>query len=94
MKKNNRLSFYDEIRKNRINSGILVTVVFAVLLLLVYFIGLIIGGDYFWIILIFGTIISIIYVVVGYHKSSSIALLSVGAKEAKSSEYRRYHKLV
>lgn len=89
-----RLSFYEEIRKNKINSVILIGVVLAVLLALVYTIGFIMGGDYFWIILFFGTIISILYVVVGYNKSAQIAIASVNAKPANQSQFRQYHNLI
>ena len=89
-----RLSFYDEIRKNKRNSIVLVGIVLLVLLALVYTIGLIVGGDYFFMILFFGTIISIIYVVVGYKKSAEIAIASVKGKKASISEYKQYHDLV
>lgn len=91
-----RLSFYDEISKNKRNSYLLISVVFFVLIALSYVIALAIGGEYFWIILIFGMTISIVYVFVGYYKSAEIAVASVGAKLAKrdSLELRRYHHLV
>ena len=89
-----RLSFYDEIRKNKRNSYVLVGVVLLVLLALVYTISLIAGQDYFWTILILGTMISIIYVVVGYSKSAEIAIASVHAKKALESEFKQYHNLV
>jgi len=71
-----------------------VTFVFVILLALVYTIGFVVGGDYFFLILIFGTIISIAYVVGGYYKSASLAIASVKAKEAKGPEYRQYHNIV
>ena len=52
------------------------------------------GGDYFFFILIFGTIIAIAYVVGGYYKSADLAIASVSAKKAKGQEYRQYHNIV
>jgi len=90
----NRLSFYDEIRKNKISSFFLIGIVLLVLLALVYIIALIVGTAYFFAILILGTIISILYVVVGYYKSADLALASVNAKPANEIQYRQYHNLV
>jgi heat shock protein HtpX len=89
-----RLSFYEEIRKNKISSYFLIGIVLVVLLALVYVIALIVGEGYFFTILIFGTIISIIYVTVGFYKSADIAVKSVGAKLASETQYRQYHNLV
>jgi heat shock protein HtpX len=89
-----RLSFHDEIRKNKRSSYLLIGIVLAVLLALVYTISFIIGGDYFFIILIVGTIISILYVVGGYYKSADLAIASVNAKKANQQEYRQYHNIV
>ncbi|MCH7850336.1 MAG: M48 family metallopeptidase [Nanoarchaeota archaeon] len=89
-----RLSFHDEIRKNKIQSFFLIGIVLAVLLALVYSIGFVFGGDLFFIILIFGTIISIIYVTVGFYKSADLAIASVKAKKATGPEFRQYNNTV
>lgn len=89
-----RLSFHNEIWKNKRNSYFLVGAVLLVLLVLVYTIGLAVGGDYLFFILIFGTIFSIVYVLVGYYKSAEIAIASVGAKKASKEKFRTYHNLV
>lgn len=89
-----RLSFHDEIRKNKINSFFLIGIVFIVLIILSYTIAFSIGGDYFFFIIIFGIIFSLVYVVGGYYKSDKIAIASVGAKPAKGSEYRQYNDIV
>ncbi|MFA5060723.1 MAG: M48 family metallopeptidase [Candidatus Pacearchaeota archaeon] len=89
-----RLSFYDEIKKNKRHSNLLVGVVMLVLLLLVYVIAMVVGTDYFFFILIAGTIISVLYVVCGYYKSAQLALVSVNAKPASETQYRQYHHLV
>lgn len=91
-----RLNFHEQIRKNKIQSFFLIFIVLLVLIGLVYAIGLAIGTTDIFIISIFAIIISLIYVLVSYYKSSSIALASVGAKEAKGDgpHYRMYHSLV
>ena len=89
-----RLSFYKEISRNKRNSFLLITIVLLVLLSLVYSISAVVSQEYTFIILIFGTIISILYVVVSYYKSADIAIASVGAKPASSSQYKRYNDLV
>ncbi len=89
-----RLSFHEEIRKNKINSVFLITIVLIVLLSLIYTVGFVLGGDYLFFIIIFGTIFSLVYVVGGYYKSADLAIASVGAKKATTSEYRQYNNIV
>lgn len=89
-----RISFYEEIARNKRQSYLLVSVVFFVLLTLVYVIAMIVGGDYFFLILFFGTIISIIYVVGGYYNSDKLALASVNAKVADGREFKQFHDIV
>ncbi|MDP2946738.1 MAG: M48 family metalloprotease, partial [Nanoarchaeota archaeon] len=89
-----RLSFYDEIRKNKISSALLIGIVLLVLLALVYVIALIVNPASLTVILIFGTIISILYVLIGYYKSADLAIASVNAKPASEINYRQYHHLV
>ena len=94
MEQQARLSFHEEIRKNKISSFFLIGIVLIVLLALVYSIGFIMGGDFFFIILIFGTIISIIYVTAGYYKSADLAIAASNAKKATGPEYRQYNDIV
>ncbi len=89
----NRISFHDQIARNKRASIILILSVFLVLVGLVYAIGLAIGGDIFFI-SIFATIFGVTYVLITYHQSSKIALWSVNAKLASPSEYSQYHHLV
>jgi len=88
-----RISFHDQISRNKIKSVLLILIIFAVLILLSYVIGLI-YTDYFFTILIFGIIISISYVLISYYNSDKIALASVNAKPAEYSEYRQLHHIV
>ena len=89
-----RLSFHSEIAKNKRSSYLLVGIVLVVLLALVYSIGFVLGGDYLWFIIIFGTIIAIAYVVGGYYKSADLAIAASNAKKASGPEYRQYHNIV
>lgn len=89
-----RLSFRSEIAKNKRSSYLLIGAVLVVLLALVYTIGFVMGEAYFFMILIFGTIISIVYVTAGYYKSADLAIASVNAKLAKGEQYRQYHNIV
>jgi len=89
-----RLSFHKEIAKNKRSSYLLIGTVLIVLLALVYSIGFVMGPDYFFIILIAGTIISIIYVTAGYYKSADLAIAASNAKKASGPEYRQYHNIV
>jgi len=89
-----RLSFHSEIAKNKRSSYLLIGIVLVVLLALVYAISFAMGPDYFFIILIAGTIISIIYVTAGYYKSADLAVAASNAKLANDPKYRQYHNLV
>ena len=89
-----RLSFHSEIAKNKRSSYLLIGAVLVVLLALVYAISFAMGPDYFFIILIAGTIISIIYVTTGYYKSADLAIAASNAKLANDPKYRQYHNLV
>ena len=89
-----RLSFYEEIRKNKIYSVLLIIIVFAILIVLGYVIALVIGGDYFFLILILAVIISISYILISYYNSDKIALASVNAKIAEPVKYKQYYNSV
>jgi len=89
-----RLSFHEEIKRNKIYSGVLVIVVLCVLILLGYVIGLVMGPDWFLIIMVLAIIISISYTLVGYYKSDKIALKSVNAKLASREKHSQYYHLV
>jgi len=89
-----RLSFYDEIRKNKIYSVLLMGIVFVILILIGYAISFAFSPDYFFSILVLSIIISILYIWIGYYNSASIALASVGAKQANSSEHKMFYDLV
>jgi len=93
MKPQKRISFHDQISRNKRNSVFLIIIILIVFIALAYVIAQI-YHDYFFIILIIGIIITITYTLVGYYKSDKIALASVKAKLASQSEYRELHHLV
>ena len=88
-----RISFHEQIVKNKRNSFFLVMGVILVFILLAYIIGSI-YEQYFYFILILGIIISISYSLFGYYNSDKIALASANAKEASYSSYRQLHHIV
>ena len=84
-----RVSFYDQISRNKRNSVILMILVLAVLMVLGYVIGIVLGPEYFTIVMILSIIISIIYIWAGYYYSDKIALASVNAKPADKIQHRQ-----
>jgi heat shock protein HtpX len=90
----NRISFHDQISRNKLKSFFLILIIFIVFVGLGIIIGMVMGPDYFLMIMILAIIISIIYLITGYYKSDKIALASVNAKPARQSEYPQYHHSV
>jgi heat shock protein HtpX len=76
------IDFRDQIARNKTKSVFLVIVVFIVLVVIGFVISLAFPKGDIFIILIFATLISIIYVWITYAMSDKIALASVGAQEA------------
>lgn len=89
-----RLTFYEEIRKNKIKSFFLIVIIFVVLLLLGTLIAYASGPDYFLFIIILSIIISLLYVWTSYFYADKIALASVGAREASKTEHRELYDVV
>ncbi len=89
-----RLSFRDEIKKNIISTYLLIVIILIVFLALTYSIAYTIGKDYFFIILIFGIIFSISYILIGFYNSDKLAIAAVSARLAKHQHYPQYHNIV
>ena len=89
-----RLSFHEEIAKNKRNSIFLIMGILIVFISLTYSIAYIMGGPYFFIILIFGIIFSMVYVITGFYNSDKLAIAASGARLAPQEQYRQYHNLV
>jgi len=89
-----RISFHDQISKNKFKSVLLIGIVFLVLVALGYVIGIVMGPDYFMIIMIFAVIISLAYILISYYNSDKIALASVNAKPASGAKYPQFNHVV
>ncbi len=83
-----RLSFHEEIQKNKLKSILLIIIIFIFFVLLGYVISLVLDPSYFFIIMIFATIFSLSYILISYYNSDKIALASVNAKPASKTEHR------
>ncbi len=87
-----KISFHDQIARNKRNSFFLVIIVFIVLIVLGYAISFAFSPDYFFFIMILATIISLVYVMITFYNSDKIALASVKAKKADPVLHRElYH---
>lgn len=83
-----RISFYDQIRNNKIKSFVLVVAIFIFFLVLGSVISLVLDPSMFFFIMVLSIIISVIYVLVSYYNSDKIALASVKAHPASRIEHR------
>ena len=77
-----RISFHQEISRNKFKSVLLIISIFLVFLLLGFVISMVYDPSIMFIIMIFSIIISMIYILISYYNSDKIALSSVGAKPA------------
>jgi len=94
MEKYSRVDFRDQISRNKTKSFLLMFVVFAVLVALIYAIGMAWGEVDIFTILIFAIIISTSYTMISFYNSDKIAIFSVGAREAKRENSKSYYDLV
>jgi len=88
------IDFRDQITRNKRKSYLLIFVIFLIFIGLAFVITLATDPAYFFIIMIFGIIFSLSYLLITYHNSSKISIASVGAKKATKSNYADYHRLV
>lgn len=94
MEKELRISFHDQIARNKRKSFFLIISIFLAFLLLAYVISQIYDPGAFFLIMVLAIIVSITYILVSYYNSDKIALASVKAKPADSSRYRQYYHSV
>ena len=87
------IDFRDQITRNKRNSIFLLIIVFFVLIGLGFIIGKIIHA-YFFIFMAIFSLFSIFYIWLTYYFSASIALWSVGAKEAPKDQYKQLYNIV
>jgi len=89
-----RISFHDQIKRNKIKSVLLIFIIFVVFVVLGYVISYGFTPEYFFSIMIISIIISIGYILISYYKSDKIALASVRAKPASRTEHRQFYHSV
>ncbi len=94
MEKELRISFYDQIARNKRKSFFLIISIFLAFLLLAYVISQIYDPGAFFLIMVLAIIVSITYILVSYYNSDKIALASVKAKPADLNRYRQYYHSV
>lgn len=85
-----RISFRDEIKRNKIKSVILISIIFVFFILLGYIISLVLNPSYFFIIMIVSIIFSLSYVLISYYNSDKIAIASVRAKPAERTKHTKF----
>jgi len=86
------ISFHEQIASNKRKSVFLIVLIIIAIAALGFVIGNIYGDPFLF--LIFASIISIIYVVIGYSFSQNIALASVNALPADRRKYPQYYNSV
>ena len=77
-----RLSFEDQIARNKIKSAVLLVVILALFILIGYLIALVLDPSLFFVVMILSIIISLLYTWFGYYYADKLALASVNAKPA------------
>ncbi len=83
-----RLSFHDQIQRNKLKSILLMAIIFIFFIALGYLISFAVNPSYFFFIMILAVIFSLSYTIIGYYNSDKIALTSVNAKPASREEHR------
>ncbi|MDP4039203.1 MAG: M48 family metallopeptidase [Candidatus Pacearchaeota archaeon] len=86
-----KISFQDEIQKNKIKSFFLIIIIFVFFIILGYIISAILDPSYFFVIMIVAIIFSLSYILISYYNSDKIALASVKAKPASQTTHREFY---
>ena len=94
MPQESRISFHDQISRNKWKSFFLILIIFLVFLALGYVISLATDPGLFFVIMIASIIISLIYILISYYNSDKIALASVSAKPADRRQYPQFYNSV
>lgn len=92
--KTKKLSFYDQIARNKFKSVLLMIIVFVVIVAIGYLISLAFSPSYFFIIMAIASCIAILYVLLTYNNCEKIALKGVNAVEADPQKYSMLHNVV
>lgn len=86
-----KISFQDQIQRNKIKSFLLIVIIFIFFIVLGYIISMILDPSYFFIIMIFSVIFSLSYILISYYNSDKIALASVHARPASRTEHSGFY---
>ena len=89
-----RISFHEQIQRNKLKSIALMALAFLILIALGYVISMFLNPGFFFIIMSFSIILSLGYIVFSYYNSDKLAIASVSAEEVKKAQYPRFHNLV
>jgi len=89
-----KISFYDQIRNNKLKSWLLLIIIVVVIIGLMFVISQVYDPTMVFTFLILGIIISLIYVFIGYYFSDKIALFTVNAHEATDKKYNHLNNMV
>jgi heat shock protein HtpX len=83
-----RLSFEDQIARNKLKSTVLLALIILIFIGVGYLIAQILDPSLFFVVMIISIIVSLLYTWFGYYYSDKIALASVGAKPASPTLHR------
>mgnify|MGYP001610768430 FL=1 len=89
-----RISFHDQISRNKWKSFFLMFIIFSVIVLFGYIISFAFEPGFFFVIMSISIIFSLSYIWFSYYNSGNIAIRSVGAKEASRSSHKQFYDLV
>ena len=89
-----RISFHDQISRNKWKSFFLMLIIFSVIVLFGYVISFAFEPGFFFIIMSFSIFISLLYIWISYYNSGKIAIASVGAKEASRNQHKQFYDLI
>ena len=89
-----RINFDDQIARNKRKSFFLMFIIFVIIIVLGYVISYAFASEYFYFIIVLAVFSSFLYIFISYYNSDKIALMSVGAREAKREEHKQYYNAV
>jgi len=89
-----KISFYDQASKNKMQSVLLIVIVFMGLIAIGWLIGTIFTPDIAYTFIIIAVIIAVLSTWVGYYYSDSIVLSATNAKPANDAEHKRVINLI
>ncbi|VVB80183.1 Protease HtpX [uncultured archaeon] len=89
-----RISFYDQIARNKRNSILLTLFVGAIIIAIGYAISLVFPTEYVFLILSISIILGVFWPIISYNNSGKIAIWSVGAVPANRTQFKQYYDIV